>query len=445
MKNLLQRLRGCINKDLVFVALNQLWRLISGPLTLVFVPLFLSAELQGFWFTFSSISALAVFADLGFSNIVMQFAAHEFARLRFNPDYSVAGDELSLKHLASFFRFTVKWVSLLTVIAFPIILCVGIWLFSAKQAPVNWLLPWLFYVIGSALSFYNNAILSFIEGCNSVAVVQRIRFQVAIVNTVLVLALLYFHFNLYALAIAILVSSAGIFLYFIKTFGRFIRQLWNTTRDYRHSWRNDFLKLFWKYALSFASGYLIFQIYTPLIFIYHGPVAAGRVGISIAFWFAVFNIAYTWIYAIIPRLNMLVAQAKWLELDQLFRRNQLLALGTYIIEAAVAIALLMAFKGRLHIVDRFLDLFSMAVLAVSMLIQLYLHSIAIYLRAHKEEPLVWPTVAAGIYVFGTTLVCAIFLPLQYFFLGLFTQYIWLIPLASLIFVRKKEAWHRVAG
>jgi hypothetical protein len=60
MKNLILKLRGCINKDLVFVALNQMWRLISGPLTLVFIPLFLSAELQGFWFTFSRNSVAMV-------------------------------------------------------------------------------------------------------------------------------------------------------------------------------------------------------------------------------------------------------------------------------------------------------------------------------------------------------------------------------------------------
>jgi hypothetical protein len=55
-------------KDLFFTLINQLWRLISGPVTMLLIPLFLSPEQQGYWYIFGSISALSVFADLGFSN-----------------------------------------------------------------------------------------------------------------------------------------------------------------------------------------------------------------------------------------------------------------------------------------------------------------------------------------------------------------------------------------
>ena len=72
------------DKDLVNTAINQLYRLVSGPLMLLFIPLYLTQEEQGYWYTFSSVAALAVFADLGFSHIILQFSAYEFAFLKFN-------------------------------------------------------------------------------------------------------------------------------------------------------------------------------------------------------------------------------------------------------------------------------------------------------------------------------------------------------------------------
>lgn len=80
------------DKDLISTAINQLYRLISGPLMLLFIPLYLTQIEQGYWYTFTSVAALAVFADLGFSNIILQFAAYEFAFLKFNSDGTISVD-----------------------------------------------------------------------------------------------------------------------------------------------------------------------------------------------------------------------------------------------------------------------------------------------------------------------------------------------------------------
>jgi hypothetical protein len=36
-------------KDLGATLITQLWRLVSGPITMILIPLFLSAEQQGYW------------------------------------------------------------------------------------------------------------------------------------------------------------------------------------------------------------------------------------------------------------------------------------------------------------------------------------------------------------------------------------------------------------
>ncbi len=73
---------------MIFVIL--LWRLFSGPALLILIPLYLSAEAQGYWYTFVSLAALAIFADMGFSTILLQFSAHEFPYLKFESDKTLS-------------------------------------------------------------------------------------------------------------------------------------------------------------------------------------------------------------------------------------------------------------------------------------------------------------------------------------------------------------------
>ena len=75
---------------------------------LVLIPLFLTKEAQGYWFTIMSLAALVMLADLGFSSIITQFAAHEFAFLRLD-DHEITGSEQHLNRLATFFVFSTKW------------------------------------------------------------------------------------------------------------------------------------------------------------------------------------------------------------------------------------------------------------------------------------------------------------------------------------------------
>lgn len=114
------------DRDMLHTLLNQLWRVAAGPVLLLCIPLFLTSVEQGYWYTFTSLAALAVFADLGFSTIVLQFAAHEFTHLSFDKNGEVCGDRQAL---------------------------------------------------------FNAALLYFFEGCNSVARVQRICMVIAMANS----------------------------------------------------------------------------------------------------------------------------------------------------------------------------------------------------------------------------------------------------------------------
>jgi hypothetical protein len=154
----------------------------------------------------------------------------------------------------------------------------------------------------------------------------------------------------------------------------------------------------------------------------------------------VFSVANAWLYAVTPRLNMHVSQREWKHLDALFIRHLVLSVITFLACAACVLACLHVLRGRLALIDRLVDMTSMSFLAAAWFFQLIVNALALYLRAHKQEPLVVPSVTTAIYAAISTLLCAKYLDTKFFFLGYLSSYIWGIPWALYIFSTKRKAW-----
>lgn len=425
-------------KDLFATIINQLWRIITGPLILLFIPIYLTPLEQGYWYTFTSLAALAIFADLGFSIIILQFAAHEFAFLRFDNNHIIFGDKEHLWKLASFFRFSVCWLGRIIAIIFPLIVIFGYYFLTIKTNNVNWQGAWLIYSIASGIVFFNSAIMCFFEGCNSVALLQTIRFYIAIGTSISTLICLYSHFNLYALAVSLLVNATLGSGFLIKYFSKTIKQLWVLSRKDVFQWWPEFSALIWRYAISWCSGYFIFQLFTPLAFKYHGAVFAGQIGISIAMWTAGFNISTSWLTAITPQLNMLIEKHEWNSLDKIFNKNLLYTMSTMLFGGIVFFIFYICLQNRFFFFKRILDIESMLLLFVCWIGQTYVNSIAVYLRAHKKEPLMLVSLFSAIYISISTFLCARFLSERFLFLGFLTSFVFVIPVVRYIFIKQKR-------
>lgn len=422
-----------MNKDTISTFYNSIVKILSGPLLLLAIPTFLNQVEQGYWYTFTSIAALAVFADLGFATIVLQFSAHEFAFCRFKEDGTVIGDKEHFWKLASFFHFTIGWLKKVSIIVFPVIVIGGYFFLNEKGDMVNWKIPWMIYSCASALFFMVSSILSFLEGCNSVAKTQKIRMIMTAVSVIIMLLSLYFGLGLYALASAMVLSSSVGLLETLLCFHKFIRQMWTADFSSLYDWKPEFYALIWRYAISWGSGYFIFQLFTPLAFKFHGPVFAGLIGISIAMWSAGFNIANSWLTAVIPRINMLVAERKWQELDVLFNNRFRKALLTMVLGICGYCCLYLLLKGSFRFFDRVLGLQSMGLLGLCWLMQTYINGLAVYLRSHKKEPMMPVSLFSAFYVAITTYLCASFLLEDYLFLGFFSSYLYGVPVTYYLY------------
>lgn len=438
------KLSNILTKEIVNSYLNQIWRLITGPLTLFLIPLFITQEIQGFWYTFGSISALSIFADLGFTTIILQFSAHEYAYLSFNSCLEIEGPEKYRRRLASLFKFVIKWSATLIVIAFPAIFIIGYVLFSLKANTSVWLIPWIIYSCGSAIGFFSSVLASFIQGCGQVSKIQKIYFFTAIINTIVLIIALIIHLELLSISITIFISNICNLIFILYKYRKFLKSLL-IEKDDNTRWRNEILRLLWKYALSWSSGYFIFQIYTPFMFQFHGPIEAGKVGISISLITSIFNLSNIWLSANNPKINVMVAKKEWGELDQEFKKDLLLSILTYmgIIALLFISILIMQNNWPLYqkLRPRFLGEVPLLTLVIGWFLQIMVNGMALYLRAHKQEPFVVPSVVSGIFIIVSTYLCAKYLTSSYFFIGFLGSYVYGLPWTYSIFKRKKLEWH----
>ena len=413
-------------KDILATFFNQAWRLISGPLMLLLIPLYLTEEQQGYWYLFGSVAALSTFADLGFSNIILQFSAHEYASLKIGNEGFLEGQIENIKKLGSFLRFVIGWLSAICSIVYPIIFVVGIFFLVRDKVLSIYLIPWVIYSIGSLLNFFNNSVLSFIEGMDQISKIQKSRLIVAVINTVVVVSSLLLHINIYALSFGMILSASFMFITIFKTFGKVLKQLWKESADYSYPWKKEILPLFKKYVLSFASGYFLFQIYTPLMHYFHGPVYSGKIGISMSLVSAMFSFSTIFVYTITPRINMLIEKKDWSELDRIFNKRLILSGIAYLFISFCFFVFIKIFSGIPlinKIVSRFLPWQGLLILICAYFIQVFITSWAVYLRGHKIEPYWHTSLIAAIWVFVITLINGKFLGPDYFFFGLFSSYI----------------------
>lgn len=427
-------------RDIISTFINQGWRLILGPVILLLIPLYLTSAEQGCWYTFTSLAALSVFADLGFGIIVLQFAAHEFANLHFRPDGFILGPVRSKQRLASFFKFTVKWGGIATLIAFPIIL-IGGYFFLQRQLHtvlVDWQWSWILYSCVSGVIFFNNILLTFFEGCNSVAKLQSIRFKMVVASSSTMLAGLISGIGIYALAASSIVNACVGCFFLYKNFKSAIFQLWRIAYWSHYNWWPSFYPLMWRYAISWCSGYFVLGGCTPIAFYYWGPIEAGRVGLSIAMWTAGFGIANCWMTAITPRLNILVEKKEWQELDKIFQKNFYRTIITMLIGGGIFLLFYMGTIDVFSFWKRILDISGMTILFGGLLGQIVIGNWTTYLRAHKKEPLMLYFIVNSLYVFILTLICASIYSVDYMFLGFLSSTIWGIPFVWRVYYHQKK-------
>jgi O-antigen/teichoic acid export membrane protein len=235
----------------------------GGVITLLFVAKYLSKVEQGYYYTFGSILAIQIFFELGLSNIITQFVAHETSNIKWQDRISFSGSKESGSRISSLLRFTVKWFVVIAVLLLIGLLIAGYAFFgkfSKGDNFVNWEIPWVILSIMTSLSLMLSPILAFFEGLGRIKEVAKIRLVQQTVQLFLVLLFFSLGFKLFSSPLAAILSFGIVPLWILLgDKKKLLIFIWHKIDVFTVNYREEIFPFQWKIALSWISGYFIFQ------------------------------------------------------------------------------------------------------------------------------------------------------------------------------------------
>jgi len=313
--------------------------------------------------------------------------------LDLRADGTVGGSDVEKGRLAALLRKTLQWYAVATALTVASLLIGGTFFFAFTPTTVSgWQYPWIALAILAGGTLFLTPFLSMLEGCGLVADVARVRTWQAIASSLTAWTVLLAGGRLWASpaisGAALLIGGAWVFLIHRRFFSDLL-----CTRGEGISWREEVWPFQWRIAVSWMSSYVIFHLFIPVLFTSRGPAAAGRMGMSLALASAV--------------------------------------CGTLVLHAI----------GH-RWSERLLEPLPFALLLATMTASTIFFAEAVYLRAHKQEPLLGPFIASALAVGASTL----FLGRAYGAAGMMLGYFATTLLVSLgggtwVFLRKRREWH----
>ena len=449
---LFSRLKHLIGLDraIAFTVLARGWSTLAGVATVLLIARFLTPAEQGYYYTFSSLVALQVVFELGFSFVILQLAAHERAHLHIQDDGSIAGDRVAHSRLASVLQKAVRWYTAGALLMAAALLPAVFHFFVAHRqpgAPISWQLPWIAAVLATTFTFQMDPLFSFLEGCGRIPQVARMRFTQAFAGSLMAWTALCLHHGLFAPAMIISgqAIAGGCFLFTQRRL--LLPLLRHTTSVHIVSWRREIWPFQWRIAISWLCGYFIFQLFNPVLFAYRGATEAGRMGMSLTVASALSSVAISWMSTKASPFGTLVARHEYGTLDRLFFRTLwqsalLLAAGAVVLLLGLAVVA----QRFPYLAVRVLPLPVFGLLLATVFCNHIYISEALYLRAHKREPFLPFSIAIGILTACGTLFMGKFWGAQGVILGYFcTSGIFGLAFGTYIFITKRRQWHKASA
>lgn len=358
--------------------------LLKGPFTVYFIVKYLSTQEQGLWYTFVNLSALTMLVDLGFTQIISQFISHEYAALK-EVSGKLVGKSGAVDRMMALTKFSIRFYSYVILIATSILMIVGHFYFRSETRFI--LFAWYLYAVIGGINLFGSLLLSIYQGLDKIVTIQKNMLIGSIANSLCTWGMLMLHFKIWALL-------AGSFLSILITLVLLYRSatpLWWQIIKYRVYDKYNFLKetipLQWRYAISFICSYLLVYAYVPATFKLVGPIEAGQLGLTLTIMTVINGVANSWVVTKVPKLNVLVAQGNYSDLNSMFKKS--ITIGLFIqvfLSCFTLFGIFILTRFLPSFAKRFLDMNLIFWLLISQIPAYFITGFSLYLRAFKKEP-----------------------------------------------------------
>lgn len=403
----LLRLKALVGLDVHIFAtlLFRFWGILAGGLSIVLIPLFLSPTQQGFFYTFASVLALQVFFELGLNQVIIQLVSHDAAHLTIQDDGKVIGDAARIHRLYGLVSLLRRWYGVAAVL-FVVLAGGAGWVFFVTKGSdlpmTQWGAVWVVLVLFTSINLFLSPRLTVIEGTGQVGAVARLRLIQSMVGYGVMWALLILGKGLWAAVAVPTVSAIATSLWLRRRGGMFQQAVTaNTSGLEPISWRRDVFPLQWRIAISWACGYFIFGLFTPIVFASHGAVEAGRLGMAMTVFSAITSLGLSWINAKTPNFTMHISRGEFAALSRLFKAVSLRSVVATGLPSFLIVALVsLGTHYDIGLVNRIAPADTLFWIACAATVNTAVYAGAAYMRAHREEPMLPVSVVSALLTFA---------------------------------------------
>ncbi len=417
------------------IIFQRAWQAFAGVLTIFFLSKYLTLVEQGWYFSFISFSAFYALFDLGLSSLLVPISAHIFAHgSKIDPS---ALKEENCSEFLSFFGQSSRLYLRLGILFFFLITPLGIFFFAPNFHHIyfyTWVFPWVVLTGSVSINLISLPFFSVLEGVGLVEEVYLVRFLQGCAGSIALWLSLSFGYGLWSIVSAPLTSIVVFVIWVFIRHSYLLRYSWKNN-ILHFDWSKEVSPLRWRVGLNFMSGFLLTQIYTPIIFRFHGAEAAGQMGLSLTIANMLGLLSQSWMAYKVPVMAKAAKKRDWVSLDSIFKKEFLLSIFFYIFGVTGIFALYYILIDTVYI-NRVLQFWSFGGLMIVVLINHIIGSLTTQLRSYKKEPLFWVSVLGAF----LTVPVAIISAMNYSVSGvvfsiLFVQIIVTTPLTIYLWVR----------
>jgi hypothetical protein len=400
-QTIVDRVRGllCPHAAAIYGIIGRLWLVLTGPVTIVILAIHFSPYAQGYFFTFMSLAAARTVAELGLGQVIIVKVA-QLSPLATNP-----ADPVSPR-VAGFIRFAAKWFAGAGFVVGGMLCLGGTFLLGANNGlpMIEWLPPWvaLSWLVGLDVAL--SGLLFPLEGAGQVKSVYFCRMVRSFVNSVVLWLFILLGLQLWSISIALACSLVWT-TFFIFSHGKLVvRALHPGAVIAKIDWFSEVFPAQWRLALSSVAEYVSFYTVIPLMYVMHGAVIAGQLGITWQLAAAVSSIAGAIVVTRFPEFSRLAATRSIRELDGLLLSTSLISMAICVLGAVgVGLGVLLLQKIGLQIGTRVLPFDQVVILLLGVLIWHSNLTIVSYLRAHGGDPYLPASLSGAALLFAANL------------------------------------------
>ncbi len=404
------RLRAHLPDAAIMMTLFQRgWGVVAGLVMVLMTSTIFSRETQGFYYTFNSLIALQAFFELGLNFVLIQIVSHDYGHIGTDD---ADRDAAARDRVAMLFLSVRRWF-LISAVLFALVVGLGGIAFLAmgqdNLSPGEWIPAWLLVAAAGAVNLYYSPQIAMAEGGGKVLAVARLRMIVSIVGYGACWLLLLVRPGLLPVACIGIASAIGSAWWVHRHSGMPELAAAAPKAATPYGWRKDILPLQWRVGLSWLSGYLLYQLFTPLTFAHRGATEAAMMGLSLSMFGNIALISMSWLSASTPALSGMVARGERTELRRRFRHLFVQSMGFQLL-GAVGLCVVVGVGSHLElpVMDRFLPMADLALVALISCCNVAVFAFATFMRVHKEEPMTWNSLVCGLLIAASTYVTSFY-------------------------------------